>query len=84
MKKNSIKVYDCTLRDGTQSRDVNLTVKDKLDIAYALDDFGVDYVELGWPGSNPKDMECFKKIKPLKNAKVSAFGSTRRKGLKKL
>ena len=79
-----ITIYDTTLRDGTQSRDVNLTVKDKLEFAKVLDGFGVDYIELGWPGSNPKDMECFldiSKIK-LKKAKIVAFGSTRKKGLK--
>ena len=82
MKK--IKVYDTTLRDGTQSKDVNLTVRDKLEFVRVLDDFGIDYIELGWPGSNPKDMECFLKASEmkLKNAKIVAFGATRKKGIK--
>jgi 2-isopropylmalate synthase len=82
--KQKMKIYDTTLRDGTQSKDVNLTVRDKLEFVRVLDDFGVDYIELGWPGSNPKDMECFleaSKMK-LKNAKIVAFGATRRKGIK--
>jgi len=79
-----ITIYDTTLRDGTQSRDVNLTVQDKLEFAKVLDDFGVDYIELGWPGSNPKDMECFLEISKikLKKAKIVAFGSTRKKNIK--
>jgi len=79
-----IKLFDTTLRDGTQSADVNFSVRDKIEVVKALDDFGVDYIELGWPGSNPKDMEAFleaSKLK-LKNAKMVAFGATRRKGLK--
>lgn len=79
-----MELYDATLREGPQSREVNLSVTDKLEIVKALDDFGVDYIELGWPGSNPKDMETFleaAKLK-LKNAKIAAFGSTKRKGIK--
>ncbi|HLC97016.1 MAG TPA: citramalate synthase [Candidatus Nanoarchaeia archaeon] len=78
-----IKLFDTTLRDGTQSADVNLTVRDKLDIARALDELGIDYLEMGWPGSNPKEMEAFleaSKVK-LKKAKIVAFGSTRRVNL---
>jgi len=78
-----IKIFDTTLRDGTQSSEVNLSVRDKIEIVRALDDFGVDYIELGWPGSNPKDMETFLEASELKlKAKVVAFGATRRKGLK--
>ena len=51
-----IQIYDTTLRDGTQGEGVNLSAEDKLKIARRLDDFGVDYIEGGWPGSNPKDM----------------------------
>jgi len=79
-----IEIYDTTLRDGTQSKDVNLSVQDKLEFTKVLDNFGVDYIELGWPGSNPKDMECFLKAAELnlKNAELVAFGSTRKKDLK--
>ena len=78
MKK--IILYDTTLRDGTQAEGISLTVKDKLNIAKKLDEFGMDYIEGGWPGSNPKDMEFFIKVKrlKLKHAKIAAFGSTRR------
>jgi 2-isopropylmalate synthase len=73
-------LYDTTLRDGTQAEGISLTVKDKLNIAKKLDEFGMDYIEGGWPGSNPKDMEFFLKAKKLKlkHAKIAAFGSTRR------
>ncbi|MFH1849280.1 MAG: citramalate synthase [archaeon] len=77
-------IYDCTLRDGTQGGEVNLTVRDKIELVQLLDDFGVDYIELGWPGSNAKDMQCFQKAAGLKlrNAQIVAFGSTRRKDMK--
>ena len=73
-------LYDTTLRDGTQGEDVSFSVEDKLRIAQQLDEFGVHYIEGGWPGSNPKDMEFFNRAKDLnlKNAKLAAFGSTRR------
>ena len=79
-----MKIYDTTLRDGTQSPDLNLSVKDKVDFALALDKFGVDYIELGWPGSNPKDMEAFNEISKnkLSHARICAFGATRRKNVK--
>lgn len=77
-------IYDTTLRDGTQGEGISLTVDDKLKIAKRLDEFGVHYIEGGWPGSNPKDMEFFEKAAKLsfKHAKITAFGSTRRAGLK--
>ncbi|GJL78597.1 MAG: (R)-citramalate synthase [Nitrospinaceae bacterium] len=77
-----IKIYDTTLRDGSQSEDVSFTVEDKIRIAHKLDEFGVHYIEGGWPGSNPKDMEFFEKVRhaTLKNSKVVAFGSTRYPG----
>ena len=81
---NQLKIFDTLLRDGSQSSDVNFSLRDKLEIVAALDEFGIDYIELGWPGSNPKDMGAFleaEKLK-LKNAKIVAFGSTRRKGIK--
>ncbi|MBN1405338.1 MAG: citramalate synthase, partial [Candidatus Omnitrophica bacterium] len=78
MKK--VLLYDTTLRDGTQTEGISLSVMDKLRIAEKLDKLGVHYIEGGWPGSNPKDMEFFKKIKKLnlKNSIITAFGSTRR------
>jgi 2-isopropylmalate synthase len=81
-KMNLIKIYDTTLRDGTQAEDVSFLVTDKIRIAQKLDDFGVHYIEGGWPGSNPKDIAFFKDIKKvsLRHAKIAAFGSTRRAG----
>lgn len=78
-----IKIYDTTLRDGTQSPDINLSVRDKIEIVRALDDFGVDYIELGWPSSNSKEMEVFSEVSKLKlkHSKIVAFGSTKRKGI---
>ena len=78
--KNFVKIYDTTLRDGSQAAGVNFSKFDKVRIAEILDDFGVSYIEGGWPGSNPKDIAFFEamKGKKLKNAKIAAFGSTRR------
>lgn len=72
-------LYDTTLRDGTQGEGVSLSCDDKLKIARRLDEFGMDYIEGGWPGSNPKDMEFFERAQKelkLRHAKVAAFGST--------
>ena len=79
--KNSVEIYDTTLRDGTQGEGVSFSVADKLRVAEKLDAFGVHYVEGGWPGSNPKDIEFFKKAarRKWKNTQIAAFGSTRRK-----
>ncbi|HEV7926455.1 MAG TPA: citramalate synthase [Verrucomicrobiae bacterium] len=79
--KPEVEIYDTTLRDGSQGEGINFSVLDKLRIAEKLDSFGVHYIEGGWPGSNPKDVEFFKeaKHKKLKRAKLAAFGSTRRK-----
>ena len=73
-------LYDTTLRDGTQAEDVSFLVADKIRIAQKLDDLGIDYIEGGWPGSNPKDIAFFKDVKKvtLNHAKIAAFGSTRR------
>ena len=73
-----IEIYDTTLRDGAQAENVSFTAEDKVRIALRLDRFGVDYIEGGWPGSNPRDMSFFKEIKSysLNNARVAAFGST--------
>src|SRR4051795_9862563 len=71
--------FDTTLRDGTQGEAVSFSVEDKLIIAQKLDEFGIDYIEGGWPGSNPKDREFFARARDLdlKRAKLTAFGSTR-------
>ncbi|HHY22406.1 MAG TPA: citramalate synthase, partial [Bacilli bacterium] len=76
-------LYDTTLRDGTQGEGISLSVDDKLKIAKKLDELGVDYIEGGWPGSNPKDMDFFSLAKELElnHAKITAFGSTRRIGI---
>ena len=75
-----IKTYDTTLRDGAQAEGISFSLEDKLKIAARLDRFGVDYIEGGWPYSNPKDITFFERIRetPLKHARVAAFGSTRR------
>ncbi len=81
--KPQVEIYDTTLRDGSQGEGINFSVADKLRIAEKLDAFGVHYIEGGWPGSNPKDIEFFAqaKRKKFKNAKLAAFGSTRKKGV---
>ncbi|MDO8683842.1 MAG: citramalate synthase [Armatimonadota bacterium] len=77
---SKIVIYDTTLRDGAQGEGISFSVEDKIKIARKLDDFGVDYIEGGWPGSNPKDIEFFESIKSVKfkNAKLTSFGCTRR------
>ena len=74
-----IEIYDTTLRDGTQAENFNLSVDDKIHITHALDKLGIDYIEGGWPGSNPVSVEYFQKMRrvKLKHAKLTAFGSTR-------
>ena len=81
-KDNKVHLYDTTLRDGTQGEGISLSVDDKLAIARLLDDFGVHYIEGGWPGSNPKDVEFFRRMRgaSFKQARLVAFGSTRRAG----
>src|ERR1700752_48425 len=71
--------FDTTLRDGTQGESVSYSVDDKLLIAQKLDELGIDYIEGGWPGSNPKDKDFFLRARDLKlkRAKLVAFGSTR-------
>lgn len=78
----NILIYDTTLRDGSQREGLSLTVNDKIRIAHLLDEFGVAYIEGGWPGSNPKDAEFFERAKSLKlkNAKLASFGMTARPG----
>ena len=77
-----IKIYDTTLRDGTQGEGVSFSMEDKVRIAQRLDALGVHYIEGGWPGSNPKDLRFFKRIQDavFKTARISAFGATRRPG----
>ncbi len=79
-KARQIELYDTTLRDGAQSEDISFSVEDKLRITEKLDELGIHYIEGGWPGSNPKDAEYFRKVRrlSLKNASVAAFGSTHR------
>ncbi|HEY5931454.1 MAG TPA: citramalate synthase [Nitrospira sp.] len=78
----TLEIYDTTLRDGAQAEDVSFSADDKVRIAQKLDDLGVHFIEGGWPGANPKDIEFFRMIKtiPLKHADVIAFGSTRKAG----
>ncbi|MBC8391539.1 MAG: citramalate synthase, partial [Deltaproteobacteria bacterium] len=78
-----ILLYDTTLRDGTQGENIVFTAEEKIKIAEWLDDLGIHYIEGGWPGSNPRDMQFFdlaQKI-TLKNARLAAFGSTRKPGV---
>src|SRR5688500_5777145 len=79
-----VEIYDTTLRDGTQGEGFSLSLQDKLLIAQKLDELGVDYIEGGFPLSNPKDAAFFRDVREmnLKHAKVSAFGMTRRRGMK--
>ena len=83
MKKKKITIYDTTLRDGAQTVGISFSLQDKLRIAMELDKLKIDYIEGGWPGSNPKDSEFFKEIQnvKLKHSKIAAFGSTKRKNI---
>ncbi len=78
-----VTIYDTTLRDGTQGTGISFSILDKIRVAQRLDAFGVDYIEGGWPGSNPRDAAFFNEAAKLewKNAKIAAFGSTRRGGM---
>ncbi len=78
-----VSIYDTTLRDGTQGTGISFSVLDKIRVAEKLDEFGVDYIEGGWPGSNPRDVAFFAEAshRNWKNAKIAAFGSTRRAGV---
>src|SRR3989337_1854332 len=78
-----IKIYDTTLRDGSQAEDISFSLEDKIRIALKLDELGVGFIEGGWPGANPKDTEFFARAVSdlrLKNATLAAFGATRRAG----
>lgn len=82
MALKKVQIFDTTLRDGTQGEQVAFSADDKIRIAEKFDEFGIDYIEGGWPGSNPKDMEFFDKAKTrtFKHSKIVAFGSTQRAG----
>ena len=84
MSTPRVTIYDTTLRDGTQGTGISFSVLDKIRVAERLDDFGVHYIEGGFPGSNPKDAEFFKEAKKRtwKNARIAAFGATRRGKIK--
>lgn len=77
-----VSLYDTTLRDGSQSEDIHFTMEDKLRVVEKLDQLGVDYIEGGWPGANPKDVEFFRHVRniPLNHSRIAAFGSTRKAG----
>ena len=80
---NKVFTYDSTLRDGGQAQGIALSLKDKLRIVERLDAFGIDYIEGGFPASNPKDIAFFEAVRelPLAHAQVAAFGSTCKKGV---
>jgi 2-isopropylmalate synthase len=82
--RRRVVVYDTTLRDGTQAEEISLQVEDKLDVARKLDELGVAFIEGGWPGSNPRDLEFFSRARDLSLSvsRLAAFGSTRRKGVR--
>ena len=80
MSKERLFIFDTTLRDGAQTQGVDFSVEDKRQIALALDALGIDYVEGGWPGANPTDTAFFQERPPLKRARFTAFGMTKRVG----
>jgi len=84
VRAKKVSLYDTTLRDGAQAEDISFSLEDKIRITGRLDNFGVHYIEGGWPGANPKDAAYFREAGklPLKNARLVAFGSTRRAGKK--
>ncbi len=83
MQKKTITIYDTTLRDGSQTAGISLSIQDKINISKILDWLKIDVIEGGWPGSNPKDDQFFEDISKtdLKHSRIAAFGSTRRKGV---
>lgn len=84
MSTKPVSLYDTTLRDGTQGTGISFSVLDKIRVAEKLDAFGIDYIEGGWPGSNPKDAAFFEEAaqREWKHAKIAAFGMTRRGRMK--
>ena len=79
-----IKIYDTTLRDGTQGEGVSFSMEDKVRLATRLDALGIHYIEGGWPGSNPKDLRFFRRMQDVafKHARLAAFSMTRRAGVR--
>ena len=84
MEAQEVSIYDTTLRDGTQGEHINFSAEEKLRIARRLDEMGFHYIEGGWPGSNPKDLRFFEMAKeiPFRHARLTAFGSTRKPGIR--
>jgi 2-isopropylmalate synthase len=80
MNKERLYIFDTTLRDGAQTQGVDFSVEDKRQIALALDGIGIDYIEGGWPGANPTDTAFFAERPPLKRARFTSFGMTKRSG----
>ena len=80
MSKEKLYIFDTTLRDGAQTQGVDFSLDDKVKIAVALDNLGVDYIEGGWPGANPTDTEFFQKKPTFKNAILTSFGMTKKTG----
>ena len=80
MSRERLFLFDTTLRDGAQTQGVDFSVEDKRQIAAALDTLGIDYIEGGFPGANPTDTAFFSERVPLKHAKLTAFGMTKRAG----
>tara|TARA_Y100000590_G_scaffold135570_1_gene155109 strand:- start:8064 stop:9665 length:1602 start_codon:yes stop_codon:yes gene_type:complete len=80
MSKEKLYIFDTTLRDGAQTQGVHFSLDEKIKIAHALDNLGVDYIEGGWPGANPTDTEFFQKKLKLKNSSFTAFGMTKKSG----
>jgi 2-isopropylmalate synthase len=80
---DKLEIYDTTLRDGAQGESINFSAEDKCRVAEVLDALGVDFIEGGWPGSNPRDLAFFERARllKLKNARLAAFGATRRKNI---
>ncbi len=79
-----ILIYDTTLRDGTQGENVNFSAEEKIKIALRLDDLGIHYIEGGWPGSNPRDVQFFELAREVefKQARLTSFGATRKPGIR--
>jgi len=80
MSKERLYIFDTTLRDGAQTQGVDFSVEDKVKVAYALDNLGVDYIEGGWPGANPTDTDFFQRKHIFNNAKLTSFGMTKKTG----
>ena len=80
MTKERIFLYDTSLRDGQQAAGIQFSTADKIEIANALDEIGIDYIEGGWPGANPTDSDFFNSVPKLTNSRLAAFGMTKQSG----